>query len=97
MLTIGVRDHGCGISADQLPKVKQKFYKANTSKGGFGIGLAVADEIIRKHNGEFVIDSVEGEGTNVSIILPIARQNSKIEIAAAAEKIPTESEVADNE
>ncbi len=80
MLTIGVRDHGCGIPADQLPKVKQKFYKANTSKGGFGIGLAVADEIIRKHNGEFVIDSVEGEGTNVSIILPVARQNSSIEI-----------------
>ncbi len=79
-LTIGVRDHGCGIPADQLPKVKQKFYKANTSKGGFGIGLAVADEIIRKHNGEFVIDSVEGEGTNVSIILPVARQNSSIEI-----------------
>ena len=73
-LTIGVRDHGCGIPADQLSKVKQKFYKANTEKGGFGIGLAVADEIIRKHNGEFIIDSVEGEGTNVSIILPIARQ-----------------------
>ena len=75
MLTIGVCDHGCGIPADQLPKVKQKFFKANTSKGGFGIGLAVADEIIRKHNGEFVIDSVEGEGTNVSIILPVARQS----------------------
>ena len=97
MLTIGVRDHGCGIPADQLPKVKQKFYKANTAKGGFGIGLAVADEIIRKHNGEFVIDSVEGEGTNVSIILPIARQNTNIEISAAAEKNSTESEVANNE
>ena len=98
-LTIGVRDHGCGIPADQLPKVKQKFYKANTDKGGFGIGLAVADEIIRKHNGEFVIDSVEGEGTNVSIILPIARQNSMIEIASMtenADKKSTESDVKDN-
>lgn len=97
MLTIGVRDHGCGIPADQLPKVKQKFYKANTAKGGFGIGLAVADEIIRKHNGEFVIDSVEGEGTNVSIILPVARQNSMIEIASPADKNSTESEGTDNE
>lgn len=85
-LTIGVRDHGCGIPAEQLPKVKQKFYKANTQKGGFGIGLAVADEIIRKHNGEFVIDSVEGEGTNVQIILPVVRQNSTIEIAPISEK-----------
>jgi Signal transduction histidine kinase len=85
MLTIGVRDYGCGISADQLPKVKQKFYKANTSKGGFGIGLAVADEIIRKHNGEFNIDSVEGEGTNVSIILPVARQSNATEQAEKAQ------------
>ena len=84
-LTIGVRDHGCGIPADQLPKVKQRFYKANTQKGGFGIGLAVADEIIRKHNGEFEIDSVEGEGTNVQIILPVVRQNSTIEIAPISE------------
>ncbi len=101
MLTIGVRDHGCGIPADQLPKIKQKFYKANTSKGGFGIGLAVADEIIHKHNGEFIIDSVEGEGTNVSIILPIARQSSKIEISSSSETNPntntTESDVAKNE
>ena len=84
-LTIGVRDHGCGIPADQLPKVKQKFYKANTSEGGFGIGLAVADEIIAKHNGEFHIDSVEGDGTNVTITLPIVRQTSQIEINPVAE------------
>lgn len=97
-LTIGVRDHGCGIPADQLPKVKQKFYKANTNKGGFGIGLAVADEIIAKHNGEFNIDSVEGDGTNVTITLPIVRQNSNIEIApisepAADKEEPTHEQV----
>lgn len=74
-VTIGVRDHGCGIPADQLEKVKERFYKANTEKGGFGIGLAVADEIISRHNGEFIIDSVEGEGTNVSIILPLAKMH----------------------
>ena len=96
MLTIGVRDHGCGIPSDQLPKVKQKFYKANTVKGGFGIGLAVADEIIRKHNGEFMIDSVEGEGTNVSIILPIARQNTGIELASA-DNTTKDSDVNSNE
>ncbi len=71
-IIIGVRDHGCGIPADQLPKVKERFYKVNTEKGGFGIGLAVADEIIRKHGGEFNIDSVEGDGTNVTVTLPIA-------------------------
>ena len=95
-MTVGVRDHGCGIPADQLPKVKQKFYKANTNKGGFGIGLAVADEIILKHNGEFSIDSVEGDGTNVTITLPIVRQNSTIEIAPVSEAA-TEKENAKDE
>lgn len=71
-ITIGVRDHGCGIPADQLPKIKERFYKVNNEKGGFGIGLAVADEIIRKHGGELDIDSVEGDGTNVTVTLPIA-------------------------
>ena len=71
-ITIGVRDHGCGIPADQLPKIKERFYKVNNEKGGFGIGLAVADEIIRKHGGEINIDSIEGDGTNVTVTLPIA-------------------------
>ena len=43
-------------------------------------------------DGEFIIDSVEGEGTNVSIVLPIARQTT-----SGAENITTESEVTDNE
>lgn len=84
-VTIGVRDHGCGIPADQLPKIKQKFYKANTNKGGFGIGLAVADEIIAKHNGTFTIESIENEGTHVMITLPMIRQTSQIEISPTAE------------
>lgn len=71
-ITIGVRDHGCGIPADQLPKIKERFYKVNNEKGGFGIGLAVADEIVRKHGGEINIDSIEGDGTNVAVTLPIA-------------------------
>lgn len=82
---VGVRDHGCGIPADQLEKVTQRFYKANTDKGGFGIGLAVAEEIISKHNGEFHIDSLEGTGTNVTVTLPIARQ------ALTTESKPDES------
>ncbi len=91
-MTIGVRDHGCGIPAEQLPKVKQKFYKANNDKGGFGIGLAVADEIISRHNGEFNIDSVEGDGTNVTITLPIVRQTSAIEISPPSESTSEKGE-----
>lgn len=93
-VTIGVRDHGCGIPADQLDKVTQRFYKANTDKGGFGIGLAVADEIINRHNGEINIDSVEGDGTNVTVTLPIVRQGNTIELKSTNE---TQEEDSKNE
>ena len=68
---IVVKDTGIGIPADQLEKVKTKFFKGTATRRGSGIGLAVADEIIRMHGGEILLDSVEGEGTTVTIRLPI--------------------------
>ncbi len=69
-INIRVADTGCGISPDDLPHIKEKFYKANLSAKGSGIGLAVCDEIINLHNGQLVISSTLGEGTEVSISLP---------------------------
>lgn len=66
-------DNGCGIPARDLPRVREKFYKANTTVRGSGIGLAVTDEIIRRHGGALDISSIEGEGTTVTITLPIGR------------------------
>ena len=68
---ISVKDTGIGIPVDQLEKVKTKFFKGNATRRGSGIGLAVADEIIRMHGGEILLDSIEGEGTTVTIRLPI--------------------------
>ena len=70
-VVIKVIDDGCGISRFDLPRIKEKFYKANNSVRGSGIGLAVTDEIIKMHNGEMKVESTVGEGTTVSIILPI--------------------------
>ena len=70
LIKITVRDMGCGIKKEDLPRVKEKFYKANQTVHGSGIGLAVADEIVRQHNGFLEIDSVEGYGTTVEISLP---------------------------
>lgn len=67
---IKISDNGCGISAEDLPKVKNRFYKANNTVRGSGIGLAVADELISRHNGSLEIESVKGEGTSVTITLP---------------------------
>lgn len=70
-ITITVSDTGCGISEEDLPHVKEKFYKTNMTVHGSGIGLAVVDEIIRMHNGTFDIDSVLGQGTTVTISFEI--------------------------
>lgn len=68
---VSVSDTGVGIAPEDLPKVKQKFYKANKTKHGSGIGLAVADEIITRHGGTLDIESEQGKGTTVTIMLPL--------------------------
>ncbi len=67
---ITVADTGCGIKAEDLPKIKTKFYKPNHTRRGSGIGLAVADEIVAMHHGTLDIQSTEGVGTTVIITLP---------------------------
>lgn len=67
-----ISDTGVGISKDDLPNIKKRFYKGSRNRSGSGIGLALADEIIRRHKGKMVIDSEEGVGTTVSITLPVA-------------------------
>ncbi len=71
---ITISDNGCGISKNDLPRIREKFYKANNSVRGSGIGLAVTDEIIKLHNGEMIIESKIGKGTTITIILPKNRK-----------------------
>lgn len=72
MVHISISDTGCGIKEEDVPMVKKKFYKGNSTRRGSGIGLAVADEIIQMHSGTLEISSEEGKGTTVVISLPIA-------------------------
>ena len=71
---IGIADTGAGIPADKIDRIKEKFFKANNTVRGSGIGLAVADEIIKHHNGLLLIDSTEGVGTTVTVVLPTVKK-----------------------
>ena len=68
---IVIKDTGVGIPAGDVEHVKEKFFKSNKTVRGSGIGLAVADEIIKQHQGLLLIESTEGVGTTVTIVLPL--------------------------
>lgn len=76
-VVITVSDTGIGIAKEDLPKIKTKFYKANQTRRGSGIGLAVADEIIQMHNGTLTIKSEQNVGTTVMITIPFISPISK--------------------
>ena len=76
---ITVKDTGVGIPAQDIDRVKEKFYKANKTVRGSGIGLAVADEIIKQHKGLLFLESTEGVGTTVTIVLPLYEQETEAE------------------
>lgn len=71
-VSINIRDYGKGIPTDELPYVKNRFYKGSSKNRGSGIGLAVCDEIITRHGGKLNISNAEGGGCNAQIILPIS-------------------------
>ena len=72
-MVIRVRDFGPGIPVEELPYVKQKFYKGSSKARGSGIGLAVCDEIMRLHNGTFDIANAPGGGAVVTMTLPMEK------------------------
>ncbi len=78
-VTVSVADNGCGIPERELSRVRRRFYKANTKRSGFGIGLAVAEEIIALHKGSLLLESREGKGTTATIRLPFASAQERQE------------------
>ncbi|MFV0402125.1 MAG: ATP-binding protein [Oscillospiraceae bacterium] len=75
---ITVADTGIGISQKDLPQVKAKFYKADTTRRGSGIGLAMAEEMVMRHDGTLDIESEEGAGTRITITLPLYQKQDDI-------------------
>ncbi|MDQ0148871.1 ATP-binding protein [Eubacterium multiforme] len=73
-LRIKVKDNGCGIREDELEKVKEKFYKGSNANSNAGIGLSIADEIVKLHGGTLVVKSKLHVGTEIIIVIPKSKE-----------------------
>ncbi|MEG1254817.1 HAMP domain-containing sensor histidine kinase [Clostridium sp.] len=69
-LKIEIADNGYGISPEDLPHIKEKFYKGKNINSSNGIGLSICDEIVVLHGGSLQVDSTLNEGTKITICLP---------------------------
>jgi len=77
MVDLVVRDYGCGIPAEKLPRIFDSFYTTkagpdSSGKGGTGLGLSMCREIIEAHRGRIRVDSSPGKGTAFTLKLPTA-------------------------
>ena len=68
---IRIRDYGPGVPEEELPFIKNKFYKGSSKARGSGIGLAVCEEIVTRHEGRLDIGNAEDGGFVVEIHLPV--------------------------
>lgn len=73
-VVVKIKDSGIGIPAKELSMIFHQFYKADRSRtektGGSGLGLAIVKNIVALHKGDIRVNSVEGEGTEVTVVLP---------------------------
>jgi signal transduction histidine kinase len=79
MVELTVRDSGCGIPADKLPRIFDRFYTTKSGpdesgKGGTGLGLAFCRDVIEAHHGRIRVDSTVGKGTAFTLKLPALRR-----------------------
>ncbi len=79
-VVIQVADTGVGIPAEDLPRIFERFFRADRARSGqgTGLGLAIAKHIVQAHGGRIWAESREGQGTTISFSLPVAREAGSV-------------------
>ena len=95
--TLSITDNGVGISEEDLPHIFEHFYRGKKHRpldSGSGLGLTITQRIIQAHQGRISIESREGIGTKISLLLPIQTQSAlkPLEHAQSTEHSTTETQ-----
>lgn len=81
MYEIGIRDSGCGIAAEHLNKVFDRFHQVDSSQTreqrGTGLGLSICQQIVHHYHGKLWVESQPGEGSTFHVLLPEACEEKK--------------------
>ena len=75
-IVVKFKDNGCGIPQGSLERIFEPFFSSK-GEGGNGLGLSISYGIVKNHGGEILVNSMPGEGTEFSIILPLELQSEK--------------------
>jgi signal transduction histidine kinase len=96
MIDLVIRDNGCGIPADKLPRIFESFYTTKSGpdasgKGGTGLGLSMCRDMIEAHHGRIRVESTVGKGTAFTLKLPAAKPVAKRPAAMPSFAVPASS------
>lgn len=78
---MSVKDDGEGIAREHIPRLTERFYRVDVRRsrevGGTGLGLAIVKHIVNRHRGRLMIESRPGEGSNFTVLLPLATVSAR--------------------
>ena len=77
MVGVSVRDEGCGIAPEHLDRLTDPFFTTKRESGGTGLGLSVSSGIVKEHGGSLLFSSPPGQGTTVTLLLPLAQKQTQ--------------------
>ncbi|CAK9098629.1 Hybrid signal transduction histidine kinase D [Durusdinium trenchii] len=108
MVKVDVRDTGIGIAQENIDRIFQPFDQEDSSDsrryGGLGLGLSICREVAARHGGEISVESVRGQGSTFSVVLPYKmhsvsqedQEESQIEGSTTSAPVPAERALTDN-